>query len=55
VSDEEADALVQLALRASLSLPTARIHFEPFRSVGNDRSRRAQDFRGQKLEVPSYI
>jgi hypothetical protein len=53
-SDEEADALVQLALRASLSLPTARIHFEPFRSVGNDRSRRAQDFRAQKLEVPSY-
>jgi hypothetical protein len=53
-SDEEADALLQLALRASLSLPTARVHFEPFATVGNDRSRRAQELRAQKLEVPAY-
>jgi hypothetical protein len=52
--DEEADALVQLALAASLSLPTARVQFEPFRTVGNDQSLRARDYRAKGEEVPSY-
>jgi hypothetical protein len=52
--DEEADALVQLALRASLSLPTARVQFEPFQTVANDRSRRAEEYRAQKIDVPVY-
>ena len=35
-SDDQADALVRLALAASLSLPTARIQFEPF-AEGRER------------------
>ena len=53
-SDEQADALVRLALAASLSLPTARIQFEPFEKVGNDRSLRARELRSQKREVPAF-
>jgi Bacterial capsule synthesis protein PGA_cap len=53
-SDERADALVRLALAASLSLPTARIQFEPFARVGNDRSLRAQERRAQDREVPMF-
>ncbi len=52
--DEEADALVQLALRSALSLPTATIQFEPYRTVADDRSVRAQEYRAQKQEVPSF-
>ncbi len=54
VSDEQADALVRLALAASLSLPTARIQFEPFEKVGNDRSLRARELRAQKRDVPAF-
>ena len=53
-SDEQADALVRLALAASLSLPTARIQFEPFEKVGNDQSLRARELRSQKREVPEF-
>jgi len=53
-SDEEADALVRLALRASLSLPTAAIQFEPFAKVANDRSLRARQLRAEKREVPLF-
>ena len=53
-SDEQADALVRLALAASLSLPTARIQFEPFERVGNDRSLRARELRSQNSEVPAF-
>jgi hypothetical protein len=53
-SDDQADALVRLALAASLSLPTARIQFEPFGKVGNDRSLRARELRSQKHEVPAF-
>jgi hypothetical protein len=53
-SDDQADALVRLALAASLSLPTARIQFEPFAKVGNDRSLRARELRAQKREVPAF-
>jgi hypothetical protein len=53
-SDDQADALVRLALAASLSLPTARIQFEPFEKVGNDRSLRARELRSQKRDVPGF-
>ncbi|MEY2562408.1 MAG: hypothetical protein QOH88_601 [Verrucomicrobiota bacterium] len=53
-SDDEADALVRLALTASLSLPTAQIQFEPFAKVGNDRSLRAQELRAKNLPVPAF-
>jgi hypothetical protein len=52
--DAEADHLLRLALNASLSLPTATIQFEPFARAGNDRSRRARDFRSQEKEVPAF-
>ena len=52
--DQEADALVQLALRASLSLPTAVIQFEPFRTVGNDRSAKAAEYRARHEDVPRF-
>jgi poly-gamma-glutamate capsule biosynthesis protein CapA/YwtB (metallophosphatase superfamily) len=52
--DEEADALVQLALAASLSLPTAHVQFEPFRTVGNDQSLRAREYRAKGGPVPAY-
>ena len=53
-SDDEADALVRLALAASLSLPTARIQFEPFERVGNDRSLRARELRSKNRKVPAF-
>jgi hypothetical protein len=53
-SDEQADALLRLALAASLSLPTARIQFEPFARVGNDRSLRARELHAQNREVPIF-
>jgi hypothetical protein len=52
--DAQADALVRLALAASLSLPTARIQFEPFETVGNDRSLRARELRTKNLAVPAF-
>jgi len=52
--DDQADALVRLALAASLSLPTARIQFEPFERVGNDRSLRARELRSKNREVPAF-
>ncbi len=52
--NDEADELVRLALAASLSLPTATIQFEPFASVGPDRSLRAREFQKRKEEVPAF-
>ena len=53
-NDERANTLVQLALAASLSLPTARIQFEPFARVENDRSLRALELRAQNRDVPVF-
>lgn len=53
-SDEQADDLLRLALKASLSLPTATIQFEPFAVVGNDRSLRAQKFYVHHEKVPAF-
>jgi hypothetical protein len=52
--DAEADALVRLTLEAAFSLPTARVYFEPFQRVANDRSRRATELRKSGEEVPAY-
>lgn len=52
--DDQADVLVRLALSASLSLPTARIQFEPFERVGNDRSLRARELRSKNGVVPVF-
>jgi poly-gamma-glutamate capsule biosynthesis protein CapA/YwtB (metallophosphatase superfamily) len=53
-SDDQADTLVRLALAAALSLPTARIQFEPFERVGNDRSLRARELRTKNREIPAF-
>ena len=53
-SDEEADALMRLALAGALSLPTARVEFGPFQSVGNDRSLRARELREKEELVPVF-
>jgi hypothetical protein len=53
-SDEQADELLRLALEGSLSLPTATIQFEPFKKVGNDRSRRAREFYVRHEKVPAF-
>ncbi len=52
--DEEAAALLTLALRGALSLPTATIEFEPFARVANDRSLRAREFQARQQEVPAF-
>ena len=52
--DAQADALAGLALAASLSLPTARIQFEPFERVGHDRSLLARELRSKNREVPVF-
>ena len=51
-NDEQANDLLGLALKASLSLPTAAIQFEPFAKVGNDRSLRAREFQKRHEQVP---
>ena len=53
-SDQQANDLVRLALAASLSLPTATVQFEPFATVGNDRSLRAREFLKRKEEIPAF-
>jgi hypothetical protein len=53
-SDEQADELLRRAMEASLSLPTATIQFEPFASVGHDRSLRARQFQKRRDEIPAF-
>jgi hypothetical protein len=53
-SDEQANDLLRLALKASLSLPTARVQFEPFATVANDRSLRAREFQNRGEDVPAF-
>jgi hypothetical protein len=53
-SDEQANDLLRLALKASLSLPTAAVQFEPFATVGNDRSLRAREFQKRGEDVPAF-
>jgi poly-gamma-glutamate capsule biosynthesis protein CapA/YwtB (metallophosphatase superfamily) len=53
-SDEEANRLLKLTLDAALSLPTAKIEFEPFLSVANDHSTRARAFKEAGKPLPLY-
>ena len=53
-SDAEADRLVRLALQASLAVPTARVHFEPFGIEGSDRTERAKSYRRKNQVVPRF-
>jgi len=53
-NDEQADDLLRLALKASFSLPTATVQFEPFTTVGNDRSLRAREFQKRGEDVPAF-
>lgn len=53
-SDEEASALVLLALKASLALPYADVRFEAYGIEGPDRSERAKDFYRQRRVPPRF-
>src|SRR5205807_5225317 len=53
-SDEQGNDLLRLALKASLSLPTATVQYEPFATVGNDRSLRAREFQKRGEDVPVF-
>src|SRR4051812_17170533 len=52
-SEHDADRLLKLALTSALSLPTAKIEFEPFVAVANDHSNLAKKLmvKGEKLPV----
>ena len=52
--DNEAHRLVQLTLKAALSLPTASVQFEPFLAVARDRSARARELQKAGRGVASY-
>jgi Bacterial capsule synthesis protein PGA_cap len=53
-SAEQANDLLRLAIMASLSLPTAKVQFEPFATVANDRSLRAREFHKRGENVPAF-
>lgn len=52
--DEQAHRLVALALNAALSVPTAKIQFEPYQLVRQDHSRRSRDLRHLGMPVMGY-
>jgi Bacterial capsule synthesis protein PGA_cap len=52
--DGEANRLLKLALTAALSLPTARIEFEPFLRVANDQSNLAKKLMAKEKELPAF-
>jgi Bacterial capsule synthesis protein PGA_cap len=53
-SDEDAQRLLKLALTATLSLPTARIQFEPFLTVENDHSNLAKELMAKGQKLPAF-
>jgi poly-gamma-glutamate capsule biosynthesis protein CapA/YwtB (metallophosphatase superfamily) len=53
-SEHEADRLLKLALTSALSLPTARIEFEPFLTVANDHSDLAKKLLVKGQKPPSF-
>jgi poly-gamma-glutamate capsule biosynthesis protein CapA/YwtB (metallophosphatase superfamily) len=53
-SDNDAQQLVELALRSALSLPTAQIKFEPFLTVANDHSELAKKLMLKGEKPPSF-
>ena len=52
--DDEADRLLTMAMTAARLLPTAQIQFEPFASVGHDRSIRARQLQTAGQPLPAY-
>jgi poly-gamma-glutamate capsule biosynthesis protein CapA/YwtB (metallophosphatase superfamily) len=53
-SERDADRLLNLALTSALSLPTARIEFEPFLTVANDHSNLAKRLRAKGEKPPAF-
>jgi Bacterial capsule synthesis protein PGA_cap len=53
-SEHEADRLLKLALRSAVSLPTARIEFEPFLTVANDHSDLAKKLMMKGEKPPTF-
>jgi cell wall-associated NlpC family hydrolase len=52
--DDEAHRLLKLAVISSLSLPTARIQFEPFVTVANDQSNLAKKLMAKGEKPPAF-
>jgi hypothetical protein len=52
--EEEAHRLLKLALTSALSLPTARIEFEPFLTVANDHSNLAKKLMAKGEKLPAF-
>jgi hypothetical protein len=53
-SDDEAYRLLKQALVSALSLPTARIQFEPFLTVANDHSNLAKKLMAKGEKLPAF-
>jgi hypothetical protein len=53
-SEHDADELLKLALTSALSLPTARIEFEPFLTVSNDHSNLAKKLMVKGETPPAF-
>jgi poly-gamma-glutamate capsule biosynthesis protein CapA/YwtB (metallophosphatase superfamily) len=53
-SENDADRLLKLALTSALSLPTARIEFEPFLIVANDHSNLAKKLMVKGEKPPAF-
>lgn len=53
-SPEHAERLVFLALDATLRVPRARLHFEPFAACGPDKSLKAQEITARGGTVPVF-
>jgi hypothetical protein len=52
--EDEAYRLLNLALTAALSLPTAQIEFEPFLRVANDHSNLAKELMARGEKLPAF-
>src|SRR5215472_248685 len=52
--EHDADRLLRLALKSALSLPTARIQFEPFLTVANDHSDLAKKLMLKGEKPPTF-
>jgi Bacterial capsule synthesis protein PGA_cap len=52
--EDEAYRLLKLALSSALSLPTARIEFEPFLTVANDHSNLAKELMAKGKKIPAF-
>ena len=52
--EDEAYRLLNLALTAALSLPTAQVEFEPFLRVANDHSNLAKELMARGEKLPAF-